>query len=77
MDEIWKRDEIDSPCVKICVIHPQAGICVGCFRTLKEIDEWSGLTSEQREAISLKLTVREKSLVSRRGGRLGRRANRK
>ena len=24
MDEIWKRDEVESPCVKLCVIHPEA-----------------------------------------------------
>ena len=22
MDDVWKRDEIESPCIKICVIHP-------------------------------------------------------
>jgi len=76
MDDIWKRDEIDSPCVKICVIHPQAEICVGCFRTLNEIEEWSTLTPDQRNAIRIKLTVRGKTLVKRRGGRTGRRVNR-
>ena len=23
-DEVWTRDEIESPCVKICLIHPEA-----------------------------------------------------
>lgn len=21
-DDVWKRDEIASPCVKLCVVHP-------------------------------------------------------
>ena len=43
-EEIWRRDEIESPCVKICVIHPRAKICAGCFRTGEEIAAWSRLT---------------------------------
>lgn len=22
-DDIWRRDEIESPCVKLCMIHPR------------------------------------------------------
>ena len=28
-DDSWKRDEVDSPCVKLCVVHPEERICVG------------------------------------------------
>ena len=30
-DEIWARQEVDSPCIKICVIHPEERLCVGCL----------------------------------------------
>lgn len=73
MDEIWKRDEVDSPCVKICVIHPQAEICVGCFRTLAEIEEWSALSPGGRAAIRNELPNRRKTIVKRRGGRIKKR----
>lgn len=72
MTEIWQRQEIDSPCVKICVIHPDAKICVGCHRTGDEIAIWSRLTPEARRAIMADLPERGKSLTQRRGGRLGR-----
>ncbi len=36
-DETWSREEIESPCVKVCVIHPGAKLCVGCLRTAEEI----------------------------------------
>ena len=32
IDDIWARDEIESPCIKICVIHPQERLCVGCHQ---------------------------------------------
>ena len=51
-DEVWKRDEIASPCVKVCVIHPEARLCVGCHRSIEEISVWSRLSPEARAAIS-------------------------
>jgi predicted Fe-S protein YdhL (DUF1289 family) len=74
MSEIWQRQEIDSPCIKICVIHPDAKICVGCQRTGDEIAIWSRLTPEARRAIMADLPERAKTLTQRRGGRLGRTA---
>ena len=72
MTEIWQRQEIDSPCVKICVIHPEAKICVGCYRTGDEIAAWSRLTPQARQALMADLPARAKTLTQRRGGRLGR-----
>ncbi|MDP5358571.1 MAG: DUF1289 domain-containing protein, partial [Paracoccaceae bacterium] len=28
-DHIWARAEIESPCIKICVIEPQSRLCTG------------------------------------------------
>ncbi|MGG7566295.1 DUF1289 domain-containing protein [Rhodovulum sp. DZ06] len=61
-DEVWKRDEIESPCNKVCVIHPGAKICVGCFRTGAEIAEWSRMTPEARRALMDELPGRESRL---------------
>lgn len=72
MTEIWQRQEIDSPCVKICVIHPEAKICVGCYRTGDEIAAWSRLTPQARQDLMAELPARAKTLTQRRGGRLGR-----
>lgn len=71
-DEIWKRAEIESPCVKICLIHPEARLCVGCNRSLDEITGWSKMTSEARRAIMAELPARASQMTRRRGGRLGR-----
>ena len=71
-DDIWSRDEIESPCVKTCVIHPQARICIGCFRTGDEIASWSRLSSEERRSIIADLPSRNTLLSKRRGGRAAR-----
>lgn len=72
-DDLWKRAEIDSPCVKICVIHPATGLCLGCARTLGEIAAWSRLAPAMRQAIMAELPGRQPAPSGRRGGRAGRR----
>ena len=71
-DDIWTRNEIESPCVKICVMHPEEGLCTGCYRTRDEIAAWSRLTPEARRAIMADLPSRAPRLKKRRGGRAAR-----
>ena len=71
-DEVWKRDEIQSPCVKLCVVHPEERLCVGCLRSMEEIATWSRLSHEARAAIMADLPARAPRLAKRRGGRMGR-----
>lgn len=66
------RAEVDSPCVKLCVIHPEERLCVGCMRTIEEISGWSRLTPEARAEIVADLPARAPRLAKRRGGRIGR-----
>jgi hypothetical protein len=63
-DGAWKRDEIDSPCVQICVLHPGARICVGCYRTGEEIAAWSRLSPERRREIMDELPARAPRLTA-------------
>lgn len=71
-DAIWQRAEIESPCVKLCSIHPETKTCIGCHRTLQEIGMWSRMTSEDRRAIMADLPNRSGALKTRRGGRAAR-----
>lgn len=68
-DRVWRRDEIESPCIKICVLHHEARICVGCYRTGDEIARWSRLAPEERREIMDELPERARLLSKRRGGR--------
>ena len=69
---LWKRDEIESPCVQICVVHPETRICTGCYRTIDEITDWSRMTPEARRTIMDDLPVRVDQFKVRRGGRAAR-----
>ena len=73
--EVWARNEIESPCVKICVIHPSERLCTGCHRTIEEISAWSRLPQIERDKIINELPERESKLKKRRGGRAARIAN--
>ncbi|MFW5641818.1 MAG: DUF1289 domain-containing protein [Roseicyclus sp.] len=71
-DEIWKRDEIESPCVKICVVHPEARLCTGCLRSIDEIATWGRMSREERRRVMEELPARRAQLAVRRGGRAAR-----
>ena len=71
-DELWKRAEVESPCIKLCVIHPEERLCVGCLRTIEEITLWSRLTPAARAEIMADLPERAPRLRQRRGGRAAR-----
>mgnify|MGYP001556077846 CR=1 FL=1 len=71
-DEIWRRDEVESPCIKICVIHPQARLCTGCLRSIDEITAWSRMSPEARRKVMAELPQRQGQITKRRGGRAAR-----
>lgn len=70
--EVWARDEVESPCVKLCVIHPEERLCVGCYRSIEEISTWSRMTPAARAAVTDDLPARAPRFAKRRGGRMGR-----
>ncbi|MCU0881082.1 MAG: DUF1289 domain-containing protein [Hyphomonadaceae bacterium] len=53
---------IASPCIKVCAVEPQSGICLGCYRTLPEIAGWGRMTPEAREVIMADLATRASRL---------------
>ncbi len=78
-DTVWRRDEIESPCIKVCVLHPTERLCMGCYRSGEEIAGWSRYTPEQRRSVMDTLPARADRMDTakppRRGGRAGRLRN--
>jgi predicted Fe-S protein YdhL (DUF1289 family) len=72
MTGVWKRDEPESPCINVCVIHPEARLCTGCLRSIDEITAWGRMTPAERRAVMAELPDRKPLIAKRRGGRAAR-----
>jgi uncharacterized protein len=44
-------DRISTPCIRVCTLDPETGLCEGCGRTLDEIARWYGLSEDERVRI--------------------------
>ena len=67
--------EIETPCIKVCVIDPDSGFCIGCGRTRGEIGGWLGMSNAERHQVMGGLASRVSNLTlgkRRKGGRRGR-----
>jgi uncharacterized protein len=74
MDNLIRHD-IETPCIKICIVEPETGFCIGCGRTRGEIADWLGMSPTERHRLVLALPERIATLTlrkTRRGGRRGR-----
>ena len=52
------HDHPPSPCLSVCVMHPETQICQGCLRTLDEIGRWGSATPAEQHAIWRQLGLR-------------------
>jgi len=43
-----KSPGLASPCINVCKMDVQSGLCQGCFRTLDEIAGWGAASDERR-----------------------------
>ena len=51
-------EEVASPCINVCRMNPDTGLCEGCLRTLAEIAAWSAMSSEEKRAVLAHLAAR-------------------
>lgn len=49
---------IATPCIQVCAIDGDSGLCLGCFRTLREIAGWSRFTDTERAGLMTELPGR-------------------
>ncbi len=49
---------IATPCVKICIVDGESGLCLGCHRTLAEVAGWARMSNAERAAIMSELGAR-------------------
>jgi hypothetical protein len=66
---------IETPCVRLCMLHPETGLCVGCARSGAEIAAWSRMTPAERRVVMDALPDRTPAPTGRRGGAAARRGD--
>ncbi|WP_332764589.1 DUF1289 domain-containing protein [Phenylobacterium sp.] len=49
---------IKTPCIKVCVVDGESGLCMGCYRKLSEVAGWTKLTEDERASIMDELPSR-------------------
>ncbi len=54
---------MESPCVEVCEIDRETGLCLGCGRTIDEIASWAAMTSAERRRVMAELPTRKTALV--------------
>ena len=47
-----------SPCINVCKLDKDK-MCIGCFRTIHEIAQWSQMTNEQKKIVVEQLEKRK------------------
>jgi prolyl-tRNA editing enzyme YbaK/EbsC (Cys-tRNA(Pro) deacylase)/predicted Fe-S protein YdhL (DUF1289 family) len=54
--------EVASPCISVCLMNSDSGLCEGCFRTRDEISAWSGSDDDGKRGIWKRIEQRMKAL---------------
>lgn len=50
---------MESPCIKVCVINRDTGLCEGCARSIPEITAWTSMTDRDRRRVMDELPRRK------------------
>jgi len=56
---------IISPCEKICAVDPVSGLCLGCGRSLAEIERWTKYSDAERARLMEELPKRLEDMRTR------------
>ena len=51
--------EPDSPCIGICLYDFDIGACIGCWRTMYEIEEWEDMSEQERKEAMAIIAIRK------------------
>jgi predicted Fe-S protein YdhL (DUF1289 family) len=59
---------IKTPCIQVCAVDPESGLCLGCFRSLGEIAGWVRLSEAERDAVLGELPGRRSRIAPEKLG---------
>jgi predicted Fe-S protein YdhL (DUF1289 family) len=53
---------VPSPCISLCEMAPDTGLCKGCLRTIDEIVAWGTADDDFKRAVWEQIRLREADL---------------
>lgn len=53
---------VPSPCISLCEMAPDAGLCRGCLRTIDEIIAWGSADDDYKRGVLQEIRRREVTL---------------
>jgi predicted Fe-S protein YdhL (DUF1289 family) len=59
------QSPVPSPCINVCEIAPDTGLCRGCLRTMDEIVNWGSAGDDYKRAVWAEIRRREDKLEFR------------
>lgn len=57
-----RKEAVASPCISLCEMAPNTGLCRGCLRTLDEIAAWASASDDYKRAVWLEIGLRERRI---------------
>ncbi len=54
------KKHVISPCVGVCSIDPQSGLCTGCLRSSSEIAIWPQINNKR--ALQIMKEIKDRSI---------------
>lgn len=54
------EQDIQSPCIGVCSMDDLTGLCLGCYRTIEEIQGWWDMDADAKKAVIHQSQVRER-----------------
>ena len=58
----YNSAQMETPCIKMCMLDLDSELCAGCGRTLDEIAGWAGLDDAERSKVMAELPRRMEKL---------------
>jgi uncharacterized protein len=46
-----QKADLPSPCISLCQMSAQSGLCQGCYRSMDEICAWSAMNDAGKRAV--------------------------
>jgi predicted Fe-S protein YdhL (DUF1289 family) len=54
-----QQTPVPSPCINVCRMVPETGLCEGCLRTIDEIVAWGSAGDDYKRAVWMEIRRRE------------------